>query len=226
MRFKKLFPIIIIFAVSFAVYSNTFKSPFHYDDEKVIQKNEDIRDIRDLRRIFASNSSRPVLILSFALNYWYGQLDPFSYHMVNIFLHSLNGVLIFLILSFIFPGNLFYSLFPSILFVSHPINTESVTYISSRSGVLCATFYLLSMLYFIKFLKAKGSAGNSVLLLNKFRTGASPVPTLFYFLSIISFILAIGTKEVGITLPFILILYEFCFFTSVDRGGFLTPSWM
>ena len=214
MRFKKYFSIIIIFAVSFAVYSNTFKSPFHYDDEKVIQKNEDIRDIRDLRRIFTSNSSRPVLTLSFALNYWWGKLDPFSYHLVNIFLHGLNGALIFLILSLTFPDNYFFSLFPSILFVSHPVNTESVTYISSRSGVLCATFYLLSLLFFIKFLKAKDSAENSMLLLKKFRTGASPVPTLFYFLSIISFILGIGTKEVGITLPFVLILYEFCFSNS------------
>ena len=233
MRFKKYLPIIIIFAVSFAVYSNTFKSPFHYDDEMVIQKNEDIRDIRDLRKIFTSNSSRPVLTLSFAMNYWYGKLDPFLYHLINIFLHSLNGVLIFLILSLTFPGNFFYSLFPSILFVSHPINTESVTYISSRSGVLCATFYLLSMLYFIKFLKTRDSAENSALLLKKFRTGASPVPTLFYSISIISFILGIGVKEVGITLPFALILYEFCLFTSIDRRGFsstwlttsLTPSW-
>jgi len=202
-KFANSLPIIIIFAISFAIYSNTFHSPFHYDDEKVILKNESIRNLKDFQRIFISNPSRPVLTFSFALNYWWGKLDPFSYHLVNIFLHGLNGVLLFLILRITFPSDFLLSIFTSILFISHPLNTESVTYISSRSGVLCTTFYLLSIIFFIKFLRAWKGLDISGLPLRLF---------LFYFLSLISFVLSVGTKEIGITLPLVLILYEFWVF--------------
>ena len=214
MRRETSLSIIIIFIVSFAIYSNTLNSPFHYDDEKVIVKNESVRDIKDFQKIFSSNPSRPVSTFSFALNFWWGKLNPFSYHLVNIILHCLNGVLFFLILRITFQGDILVLVFTSLVFISHPVNTESVSYISSRSGVLCATFYLLSMIFFIIFLR------------NFRNTGASGLKqTGFYLTSIIFFLLSIGSKETGITLPLILILYESCFSTSIDRRGFLTPSW-
>ena len=205
---SKSFSIIIIFVLTLIIYSNTLNSPFHFDDEKVIVKNESVRDIKNFSKIFFSNPSRPVLTFSFALNFWFGRLTPFSYHLVNILLHGLNGVLLFLILSLTFTGNLFIPLFASLIFVSHPVNIESVTYISSRSGVLCTFFYLLSVLFFIKFLR---NIKNSSL------SGWLSKPAIPYSLSILFFILSMGTKETGITLPIFLILYEICFSASTKQ---------
>src|SRR4030042_1351517 len=93
---KKVLSVILIATVAFIIYSNTFYSSFHFDDTPAIVENYAIHRF-DLKEIF-STSSRPILDLTFALNYYFGKLDVFGYHMVNIILHIVNGILLYFIL--------------------------------------------------------------------------------------------------------------------------------
>lgn len=183
-------------------YYNSFEVSFHFDDEPVILKNPNIRDLSDLKSVLTHNLSRSILFLTFAINHHFSQLDPWGYHVGNLLLHLLNSLLVYFFVLFILaksPG-LFtrarvIALLTSLIYASSPVLTESVTYIASRSSVLCTTFYLLAILFFTK---ARGRDGQGAFI--------------FYFLfSILSFLLALGTKELAATLPAILLLYDYTF---------------
>ena len=191
-------PVILIIVLAIACYSNSIKGPFHYDDRKLILTNFQLRDVHNLYDIIFSNPTRGISNLSFALNYWLDEFNPFGYHLVNLFFHALNGILVYLIFKIIFSKVPLIPLFSSLVFVSHPVNVESVTYISSRAGVMSTTFFMLSFYFFIKF-------RNSAFSFNK--------KILFYSLMLFCYILSVGSKEIGVTLPVVLILYE-CFFPS------------
>ena len=199
-----IFSVILIAALSIACYSNSIKGPFHYDDRKLILTNFQLRDVHNLYDIVFSNPTRGISNLSFALNYWLDEFNPAGYHLVNLSFHASNGILVYLIFKTIFPHASLIPLFSSLVFVSHPVNVESVTYISSRAGVMSTVFFMLSFYFFIKF---RNSAFN---FKKKY---------LFYSLMLFSYILSVGSKEIGITLPVVLILYEFCFPYFPDKVG-------
>src|SRR4030042_1495398 len=73
--------VILIATVAIIIYSNSFYASFHFDDHPTIVENYTIHRF-DLKEIF-STSSRPILDLTFALNYYFGKLDVFGYHLVN-----------------------------------------------------------------------------------------------------------------------------------------------
>src|SRR4030043_1070421 len=88
--------VILIATVAIIIYSNSFYASFHFDDHPTIVENYTIHRF-DLKEIF-SPSSRPILDLTFALNYYFGKLDVFGYHLVNIMLHIANGIMLYFIL--------------------------------------------------------------------------------------------------------------------------------
>src|SRR4030042_4999434 len=88
--------VILIATVAVIIYSNTFVASFHFDDTPAIVENYAIHRF-DLKEIF-STSSRPILDLTFALNYYFCKLDVFGYHLINIMLHIVNGILLYFIL--------------------------------------------------------------------------------------------------------------------------------
>ncbi len=201
----------LIIVLSVIVYSNTFHVPFHYDDRPVIVENPNIKDLSNISDILFHNPFRPVLSLSFALNYYFNGLNPFGYHLVNLIFHILNGILVYILIllalsksctgfetSSKIPFQI--SFFVSLIFSLHPIQTESVTYISSRSEVMCTSFYLLSIIFFLKFLKS------------------AKVKILFYLGSLVSFLISLGIKEIAITLPVTLILFEYLFLSKKSQG--------
>ncbi|MBI5374581.1 MAG: tetratricopeptide repeat protein [Candidatus Schekmanbacteria bacterium] len=190
-----LAPVLIVFFI----YSGTLHFPFNYDDADVIQNNYKIKNISDFTSIVSSNPQRALLNYSFAVNYYFGKLNTYGYHIVNIALHLLNGIILFFLVKRLTKGPakdpecVLTALLASSLFVSHPVNVESVTYISSRSGLLCAFFYLLALLFFLKAdNKPKGRSDFS-----------------FRMFSLIFFIMSCFSKENGITLPLILLAIEY-----------------
>jgi tetratricopeptide (TPR) repeat protein len=225
-------PIIIVLVACLA-YANTFTVPFQFDDDAYIVNNPVIRtfhfflapsQIADLTEnsptavppaLRYAFMTRMLGYFTFAVNYHLDGLNVTGYHVVNLAIHILNGILVFLILRATLKicrisgkkaGEAFTEDFIagiiSLIFVSHPIQTQAVTYISQRFASLAAFFYLLSLYLYIRF--SLSSSG-------RWRTAA-------YGGALISTILAMLTKEFTITLPVMLILYDMTFLQGSRRG--------
>jgi tetratricopeptide (TPR) repeat protein len=94
---------------------------------------------------------RPLLMLTFLFNYTCGQLNPFSYHLINLLIHFLNCLLLYFLLNKLKPNSAQGLIFAiTAIFATHPINTEAVTYISSRSDLLITFFLLSGLLMYLK----------------------------------------------------------------------------
>lgn len=192
-------------AVIFVVYLNSFWGAFQFDDYNVIVDNPNVYAISawlsDL-----PHGIRPLLKLTYMLN-WTTGLGLFGFHLFNLAIHAINAILIyFFSLRFTghYPPSATHSkniaFLAALLFALHPVQTEAVTYISGRSTSLMAMFYLGSILAYIH-----GSDKNKRLWL--------------YFVSPLFFIMAVLTKEVSVTLPLALMLWEATFSRSQNILG-------
>ncbi len=173
------------------VYFNSLHGEFQYDDERLIRFNVWLRDPAQWKQLLLSEPFRPALVASLALNFHAGRDDPFSYHAVSLALHTLTTVLLFLLLKRSSIGVL-YSFLAAALFAVHPVNTEAVSYIASRSILLCALFSLLSLLALDSYLR-KGRR----------------VHLIFF---VLSFLAAVLSREEGWILPFAALCYNGAFF--------------
>ena len=211
---KPLVHFFLIAIVGLLIYSNTFNVPFHFDDAPNIVENY---KLRDLSNFWPPSGSRWFGYLTFALNYYFGGLNVAGYHIVNLIIHIFNAILVYWLViltsrtpyfsppfnsPFAKGGYRGVALFSALLFVSHPIQTQAVTYIVQRFTSLATFFYLLSLVMYIKArLEAKAKV--------KFFSAST---LTFYIFSLISAILAMKTKEISFTLPVVIALYEFMFF--------------
>ncbi len=220
-RVPHLLAVLAIIAVCVGIYSNAVDASFQFDDFPNIVENPHVRvtsfDLPQLyEAAFASPSRRrPVANLSFGLNYLVGKYDVRGYHIVNIAVHGINGILVYLLALATFrralPGaavgraglsTASMALFAALVFTAHPVQTESVTYVVQRMTSLAATFYLLSLLLYV--------IGRSAHV--PWRRWTS------WAGSFAAWVLALGTKPIAAILPFIVLLYEWYFFRGPSRG--------
>jgi Tfp pilus assembly protein PilF len=206
-------PIVVLFLLAFLVtvaYSNTFSSSFHFDDGSNIGNNPRIRNLSNFKDF---SGSRYIGFLSFALNYHFGELNVYGYHLVNVLIHIANGFLVYNLVLVLLRTPLMTSsksnhivrklswiaLTTSLLFVIHPIQTQAVTYIVQRFTSLAALFYLLSVVCYLKWRCTEPQAI------------ARPV---WYAGALVATVLAMKTKEISFTLPFMILGVEGIFFRS------------
>jgi tetratricopeptide (TPR) repeat protein len=208
--------LILLFVVVFLIYSNTFINPFVFDDTQNIYNNPHIRLTKitfdSIKRAgFESpHSNRPVANISFALNYYFHQYNVFGYHLVNMLIHIAAGILLYfftkITLETVDPLTSFnrsqkwIPFFTALVWLVHPIQTQSVTYIVQRMNSLAAMFYVLTLLLYIKFRLAEKTWEKWA----------------FIGGCIFSGILAVGSKETAVTLPFFIFLYEWYFFQDLS----------
>ena len=206
----------LILILGLLIYSNTLYSPFYFDDTKFIINNPAIKNNFDLPEIWAFSPTRFIVLLTLALNYYFGQLNVLGYHIFNLAVHLGGAILVwwFTLLIFSTPAmkqdKLFKSakliaLFTGLIFLCHPLQTESVTYIWQRCSSLAGFFYLFSVCLYIKS-RLSRIDGQS------FWKWITPYVFSFIFALICSL-----TKENTVTLPAAIILCEFCFFRS-EKG--------
>jgi len=214
--YRHLIAVGLIAGVAFVIYSNTFSVPFLFDDRPNITLNPNVQikvftwdRIENLIKYTYRESIRVFAYFTFALNYYFGELHVFGYHLVNFIIHVFSGIFLywFLYLTFNLPslrekyGALSYkvALFASLIFVSHPIQTQSVTYIVQRMASMAGMFYLLTFVLYIQGRLSKGKA------------------RLFCFGGgVVTYLLGVFTKENVAILPFFIALYEFYFFQDLD----------
>ena len=210
----------IILVVTLACYSDTLNHPYHFDDGWSIIDNESIRDIWDLPAIWEFNPSRFLTFLSLAFNYHFGELDVLGYHVFNIVIHFLNGFIVYWLCGLLLASpNSFprgdqgswspplvrlYPLFVALIFVAHPIQTESVTYLWQRNTSLATMFYLLSMALYVKSALLSVESGRKS---HYFLAGA-----------LLAGFAATITKQISVTLPVAIVLMEYFFISpSMDK---------
>ncbi len=185
-------------------FANSVKNPLlHWDDHVYIQKNPYIKTFSwtNLKTLFSQpyfKNYAPLHILSYHLDYRLWGLNPSGYRLINIILHILNSLLVFFLIREWYHNEKA-AIIGAALFVVHPIHVESVVWLSQRKDVLSAFFFLLALYGYIQFFKNKNWS--------------------WYGLSLILFLLALLTKPVAITLPLILIFYDWCFSPKKPRIG-------
>ena len=136
-------------------FANSLGNGFHFDDEHSLVENPAIRSLAHLPAFFAdpqlfsrnpgSEMYRPLVLVSYALNYQAGGYAVAGYHLVNIALHALAACLLYGVLGVLGLGSAS-ALAGGLLFAVHPLAAEPVNYISSRSESLAALFVLAALL--------------------------------------------------------------------------------
>ncbi len=214
--FRHIVAVGLIAGVALLAYSNTFHVPFHFDDPPNITQNPNVQikvfTWDSMERLIKNTYKESIRVFSYftlALNYYFGGSNVFGYHLVNFLVHVASGIFLywFLLLTFNLPsltekyGSISYkvALFTSLIFISHPIQTQSVTYIVQRMASMAGMFYLLSLVLYVK---GRLSAGR---------------PRVFYFGGmVLSYLLGVFSKENAAILPLFVALYEFYFFQKLD----------
>ncbi len=212
--------ICIALLLLFLAYSNSFQCTWHFDDYDNIVNNSSIQ-IKELTSdsikkisLGIMNSgllSRPIAYLSFSLNYYWGGLDVFGYHVVNFIIHSLSFVFLFLFIFRTLSLPLMkeryekhaytIALLSALLWAMNPVQVTAVTYIVQRMASMAALFYIMSMYFYLRFRIAETSIR----------------ATIHIIACIFCAILAIGTKENAVMVGFSIFLYELFFLQGVTE---------
>jgi tetratricopeptide (TPR) repeat protein len=197
----------IIGTAAFLVYWNALSNDFVFDDESVVLGDPTITSLSNIPKYFTAQEGfhkvigryfRPVISTSYAIDYALYGLKPFGYHLTNVIIHVINSLLFYYLLLLIFNTvkpekqafNLQYILlFAALLFAVHPIHTEAISWVSGRTDSLSFTFFLISFIFYLKY-SAKSK-------------------TSLIVLSLVSYILSLLAKEMSVTLPALIILFDF-----------------
>jgi tetratricopeptide (TPR) repeat protein len=200
----------------FVIYSNTLQSPFVFDDVRNILNNPHIRlTERPWESIIEAGlegpTDRPVAKISFALNYYFHRYEVAGYHLVNMAIHLAAGIFLYLFIktTLSLPACGFRQrpkewipFFAALIWLVHPLHTQSVSYTVQRMTSMAAMFYILSMLLYAKGRLTEHEGKRWALMAG----------------SILSGLLALGSKEIAATLPIFIFLYEWYFFQDLDRA--------
>ena len=211
-RYHRVYFLLLPFVISIIVYLNCLQNSFVYDDDATIINNYFIRHWSNLPDLFTSRyfvlsaelTYRPVVTLSYFIDYAFWHLNPLGYHLTNILIHAINSVLVFIFAFQVFKNRK--SAFISALFFSsYPLFSEVVNAVGFREDLLAFMFLILA---FICYLKA-----------NQQRY------ILYYSISLFCYFLSLFSKEMAITLPVLIILYDTVFkgFLSRNNSSSLSP---
>ncbi len=193
---------------AFAAYANSLAAPFVFDDLPTIVDNPTIRRLWPLGPVLSpgrnlTTSGRPILNLSLALNYAAGGLAVRGYHLGNLLIHLAAALALFGLLRRTWerrgePQAAGLAFAAALLWTVHPLQTEAVTYVVQRAESLMALFYLLTLYCFIR--GAEGRRG-------------------WLAASWAACLLGMGTKEVMVSAPVIVLLYDRTFVAGTFRAA-------
>jgi tetratricopeptide (TPR) repeat protein len=191
-----------------AVYGRVVGCSFqtHWDDNVYILNNVASQGFswEHIRAVFSIGTNKigqynPLSLLSFMLDYSLWGLNPAGYHLTNIIIHTLNGLLVYRLLLRL-HGERLIALVAAAIFLLHPVQVESVAWIAERKGLLSLFFLLISWEGYCHYReREKGGGGVS------------------YALSLLAFMFSLMAKTAGVVLPLLLLAYDWCFVKGERR---------
>lgn len=207
------FNFLLIIAAGIWAYHNSLRVPFLFDDHSSVGNNPTIRHLWPIGTTLSPSPAsvaggRPVVNLSLALNYALGGTSVWGYHAFNLAVHVLAALTLYGIvrrtlaqpaLREQFSGTAdAVALAVALIWVVHPLQSEAVTYISQRCESLMGLFYLLCLYGFIRGSESRRSVG-------------------WFILSVAACWLGMASKEVMVTAPLLVLLYDRTFVSGAFR---------
>lgn len=181
-------------ALACAAYLNALDNPFVYDDHDTVIGNRSLADLSNIRFILLYTPFRPLVNASYAFDRWLWGYQSSGYHVTNLVLHLAVVILLYAWLRRLIDdlgtgldprGTAFVG---AACFAVHPLQTEAVGYVSGRSELLCALFFVAALL----------------LARSAIRSGR----TIETVLAICLGILAVASKETAVVLPLVFLSYD------------------
>ena len=215
----------IIVLTALLAYAGSLSGPFILDDLVSIVDNQQVREWWDLDTVLfprreLPTAGRPLVNFSFAINYALGGLDPRGYHVANLALHLLCGLLVFAIVrrtlqlpslkeQFVFrlkpeATGLNLGFAAALLWTLHPLNTEAVNYVTQRTELMMAFFYLLTLYASIRAVATSSRTWPSI--------------------AVVSCFAGMACKESMVTAPLVVMLYDAVFVFASPRKA-LSERW-
>jgi Tfp pilus assembly protein PilF len=196
----------IIVAAGIIVYSNSLAAPFIFDDQRSILENRQIRQLTPLSAPLSPPrntpvAGRPLVNVTFALNYAAGSLDPRGYRLTNLAIHLLAALTLFGLVrrTLLLPSlaarfgtqatNLAWIV--ALIWALHPLQTETVDYVTQRTESMMGLFYLLTMYCSVRALEGH--------------------TTRWHAAAILACAAGMACKESMVTAPVIVGLYDYVF---------------
>ncbi|MBI4844366.1 MAG: hypothetical protein HY809_08610 [Nitrospirae bacterium] len=204
--------VLLIILVVFISYGNMLNYYFTSTDSFILIERGRIRSFEDITRIFSEPLAkhlpfyRPVSTLSFSLDFYLWELNPFGYHLTDLLLHIFASILLFFFARVLSCGSNTAALAAALLFTAHPVLVEVVPAIARRQEMLLSIFVLLSLLCLHANL-------------------TKPIFSKSYLaLSVFFYIMAAGSKETALILPFMVFAYSVSFLSRESKTKIKTVS--
>lgn len=205
-----------LFLAAGLLYSSTAQMPFTFDDLHNIRDNPRMRmdgiSLEGLVRAATGSpsSTRPVPKITFAINYALHGWDLWGYHAVNIAVHALAALFLFLLIKatlatpygrFLKGPPALVAFLAALVWLVHPIQTQAVSYLVQRMAAMAAMFYAASLWAFVRARLA----------------GTKRSRLAWALVCALCGLLALGSKENAATLPIFMLVYEWFFFQNLSR---------
>ncbi len=218
---KYVFAFIVIFVLLLLIYANSFQGTWVFDDYSNIVENQNIHvtklEFQSLRQaIYDENGklNRPLAYFSFGINHYFGGTNVFGYHLVNLIIHYLTALFLFL---FIFKtlrlstlkdsylhNTYSIALLATVFWAVSPIQVTAVTYIVQRMASMAGLFYIMAMYFYLSGRTAS----------------TQKYQTCFFILASSCALLSFATKENALMLPASIFLYDFLLIQGVNKTTF------
>jgi Tfp pilus assembly protein PilF len=203
----------VLLLITAVIYCRILGHDFQlfWDDEKYVTANEAVKgfSLGHLKSAFTRyyvGNYAPLHIISYMFDYSIFGMKASGFFLTNIALHSINGILFYMILIHLNLSRM-WAFVAVFIFLSHPVQVESVAWISERKNLLALLFSLISFLLYVSYRKEGWSS-------QKWR----------YLASLVFFVLALLSKAVAVVLPVTLLIYDLCYLEKERRKAWLADK--
>lgn len=239
-KIQVLIVAVVLLGCTFGAYFSSLQGGFVWDDRPLILDDPSVRSLSNwptafARDFFAHDEDgfkygyyRPVITLTYMADWAVAQNRAWFFHLVNLLWHWGVSLLFFMIARRILSGRFYGPFAAACVFTVHPIHTESVSWISGRTDVVCTFFAMLCLWFAMDFLDRLGvretALEQAAKRKKKKAQAVEPVPKFGAILSTVFFAAALFSKEMAVVAPASVLLYGI-YFSHKDRRRSLVSAW-